>query len=598
MGDSVTLGPIERIADRPVYSLVRPLRDTLRGSVRLLGYLIESRAIVGRNVRQFRDIVGNSVQLFIGEPELGVWTDLETTFDHPPTTPVIGRAVISHGGIATAARIGSTKWVVSLSQPKHVVLAPARTLLWSVIPIGLLIALVSAGIMWRMARRITHPIVQLTASAESIAAESAADSLVPTLNMTEEADEITRLRFAFERMAERVASQHALEHQLRHAQKMEAVGRLAGGVAHDFNNMLTAIRSYADLLLEDLPIWDAKRSDVEEIRTAAMRAAGLTAQLLAFSRKQMLQPRVLDPHVVLNDVRTMLRRLLAEDIELTVDAPAGLWPVKVDRGQLEQVIVNLAVNARDAMPHGGGLRITARNETLSTRMESRHGVVPAGEYVAIAVTDTGVGMDLLTQSRVFEPFFTTKAMGQGTGLGLATVHGIVAQSGGQVTVESAPGKGATFTVYLPRAVEAPTAGGVVQPEPLRGNNETVLLVEDEQAVRSLARRVLVRAGFRVIESTTSKDAIRLAQEHAKDIKLILTDVVMPELSGPKLVAPIQAICPGARVLYISGYNDDEVIERGLENPGMHLLQKPFSAQQLVERVRAVLDENASPVEAA
>jgi CheY-like chemotaxis protein len=320
-----------------------------------------------------------------------------------------------------------------------------------------------------------------------------------------------------------------------------------------------------------------------------MRAAGLTAQLLAFSRKQMLQPRVLDTHVVLTDVQAMLRRLVAEDIELSVDAPPGLWPVKADRGQLEQVIVNLAVNARDAMPHGGSLKISAANDVVMDPIASKHGPVPPGEYVAIRVTDTGLGMDTTTQAKVFEPFFTTKAVGQGTGLGLATVHGIVAQSGGHVTVESEVDAGTTFTVYLPRVHELPSANDPGGSLSQRGNNEAILLVEDEPAVRALARRVLVRAGFRVLEAQTPGDALRLAREHASEIRLVLSDVVMPEMSGPVLVSKVAEVCPSACVLYISGYTDDEVIGRGLANPGMQLLQKPFSAQQLVERVRATID---------
>jgi two-component system, cell cycle sensor histidine kinase and response regulator CckA len=473
----------------------------------------------------------------------------------------------------------------------------ARALLWRMVPLGLVIALVGAALMWRMARRITHPIVQLTAAAESVASEGGSASMVPTVTMSQDADEVTRLRFAFERMAERVAERETLELQLRHAQKMEAIGRLAGGVAHDFNNLLTAIRSYADLMLEDMPVWDAKRSDVQEIRSAAMRAAGLTAQLLAFSRKQMLQPRVLDTTVVLNEVQGMLRRLLVEDIQLTVEVPATLWPVKVDRGQLEQVIVNLAVNARDAMPKGGKLHISAGNDVVTEPIPSRHGPVPAGEYVAIRVRDTGLGMDMMTQNRVFEPFFTTKAMGLGTGLGLATVHGIVAQSGGHVTLESAIAAGTTFTVYLPRVHETPAVSENAGPMPQHGNNETILLVEDEPAVRALARRVLVRAGFRVLESTSPKEALKLAQDHAPEIRLVLSDVVMPEMSGPALVAKLGTICPDARVLYISGYTDDEVIGHGLANPRMQLLQKPFSAQQLVERVRTTIDARSEIVDA-
>ena len=589
-GDTISLGPFENFSGVPAYTTARALHDSTRRNAPLLGYVVETRAIVGRNLQAFRNVVGREVLMAVGQPGVGVYTDLERIVS-APAIPASGDSVIvNDDGVAAWASLPGTSWVVWLSQPMRAVLAPARTLLWSVLPIGLLIALGGAALMWRIARRITHPIVELTDVAEGVARDSR------SLPRTDElpahvagADEVTRLRFAFERMAERIAEREQLEEQLRHAQKMEAVGRLAGGVAHDFNNLLTAIRSYADLMLDDMSAWDPKRSDVQEIRKAAQRATTLTAQLLAFSRKSMLQPRVLDTAAVLTDIHGMLRRLLIEDIALELHAASGLWPVKVDRGQLEQVVVNLAVNARDAMPNGGTLRITGTNSVLTRAMETPHGTVPAGEYVALQVQDTGAGMDEVTRARAFEPFFTTKEVGHGTGLGLATVHGIVAQSGGYVTLHSEVGLGSTFTVYLPRALEVPAADRQVNVSSLQGRNETVLLVEDEQAVRALARRVLVRAGFRVLESATPSDALRLAQQHAAEIKLVLSDVVMPEMSGPALVDKIAGIVPSARVLYISGYTDDEVFGRGLANPGMQLLQKPFSAQQLVERVRLAID---------
>jgi signal transduction histidine kinase/ActR/RegA family two-component response regulator len=595
-GDTMSVGPIEDVGGVPAYSFVYPFRDTSRAAAPVLGYLVEGRALYGgRIVRQLRSIIGGSAEMLVGQPGVGVWTDLQRVVAAPRVQTSGDTAVVFDHSVGATARIVGTNWVVWVSQPASVILAPARRLLWSLAPLGLVIALLGALAMWRIAHRITHPIVELTAAAERIAADGPegvepSPSTMQAVAAPIDADEVTRLRHAFERMASRVAERQALEHQLRHAQKMEAIGRLAGGVAHDFNNLLTAIRSYADLMYEDMPVWDAKRSDVQEIRNAAQRASALTAQLLAFSRKQMLQPRVLDTAAVLQDVQAMLKRLLIEDIQLTIETPPGLWPVKADRGQLEQVIVNLAVNARDAMPHGGSLRIGAVNDAVMDPLETSHGTVPPGEYVALRVIDTGLGMDATTQARVFEPFFTTKAIGQGTGLGLATVHGIVAQSGGYVTVESALSQGTTFTVYLPRALEEPkrrdSGGDGVKP---RGHNETILLVEDEQSVRTLARRVLVRAGFRVLESTTPSDALRLAREHFREIRLVVSDVVMPEMSGPAMVAKIAQLCPRAAVLYISGYTDDEVIGRGLANPGMQLLQKPFSAQQLVERVRAAME---------
>jgi signal transduction histidine kinase len=467
---------------------------------------------------------------------------------------------------------------------------PARLLLWEMAPLALLIAVVAAALMWVVARRITHPVAEVTSAIEAIARD--------THSMTAEheiaadlahADEVKRLRFAVDHMADRVARAQLIEAQLRQSQKMEAIGRLAGGVAHDFNNILTAIRAHADLLLDDMSEWDGRRGDVEEIRKSSERAAALTAQLLAFSRNQVIEPRLLNPRVVLSEVELMLRRLMVEDIQVSITAPAELWSVRADRGQLEQVILNLSVNARDAMPHGGALRIAASNETVDSPFHTRLGVIPPGDYVAIRVTDTGLGMDLVTQSRAFEPFFTTKPVGKGTGLGLATVHGIIAQNRGYVNMVSAPAEGTTFTVYLPRA------RGEQEGKPMRtsgpskpkSGSETILLVEDEPAVRALARRVLERAGFTVLESQTPADALLIAN-NAEQVDLILTDVVMPGMNGPELVMHLTPLWPEARVLYTSGHTDDEMIGRGLPNGDFELLHKPFSAQQLVARVRAVL----------
>jgi signal transduction histidine kinase len=586
-GDSVSLGPFERLGGYAAYSTVRPLRAK---DGQWLGYLAESRAMFGRNLSAFRNIIGSGVGLYVGDPGDGVWTDLEQVVDLPAGTVAGDSISATSERVAAWAPVQGTNWVVLVTQPTRNVLAPVRTLLWSVVPIGLLIALAGAALMWRMARRITHPIVELTDVAESVARDT--NAMPRTDEMPTEiggADEVTRLRYAFERMAERIAEREQLEEQLRQAQKMEAVGRLAGGVAHDFNNLLTAIRSYADLMLDDMPAWDPKRNDVQEIRGAAQRAAALTAQLLAFSRRTLLQPRVLDTAAVLADINGMLRRLMIEDIRLDVRVGDGVWSVKADRGQLEQVIVNLAVNARDAMPSGGTLRISASNTTVARPTDTQVGTMPPGDYVTIAVADTGVGMDETTRSRAFEPFFTTKPVGQGTGLGLATVHGIVAQSGGFIVLASTPGEGTRVTVYLPRAMEQPVPAPRTSGPSHKGHNETILLVEDESSVRALARRVLVRAGFRVLESTTPSDALRLAHDHSAEIRLVLTDVVMPEMSGPALATKITEMIPSSRVLFISGYTDDEVIGRGLANPGMLLLQKPFSAQQLVERVRLALD---------
>jgi signal transduction histidine kinase/ActR/RegA family two-component response regulator len=601
ISDSISTGPVENLGGIAVLARVHALRERNDSGARVIGYVADARAISGRNAARFREIIGRDVELLLGQPGTPVWTDLE----RPVPAPRIGgrrdSVVVTGDVVGALAPVVGTNMRVWLAQPKRVVLGPLTTFLLTIIPVGLGIALVGAAIVWRFTRSITRPIAQLTEAAENIAKDSGDSQMHPTVLMPITQDEVARLRYAFERMARRVAERQTLELELRHAQKMEAVGRLAGGVAHDFNNLLTAIRSYADLLLADTPEWDQKRDDLLEIRRASERAAALTSQLLAFSRKQMLQPRVVDTREVLIDLRAMLQRILAEDSQLVMDVSGDVWPVKVDRGQLEQVIVNLTVNARDAMPNGGAIRVSALNETLEHPVATRHGPIPVGQYVAISVTDTGIGMDARTQNQAFEPFFTTKPMGQGTGLGLATVHGIVAQSGGHVRLQSEVGKGTTFTVFLPRVKDKPRVsrpGLPAMPAARQRGSETILLVEDEQSVRSLAKRVLERSGFRVLEASSPTSALTMAEQYRRDIDLVVSDVVMPEMSGPVMVEKLAEILPVSRVLFISGYTNDEILGRGLAEPGAMLLPKPFSAQELVERVRQALDQEPATASAA
>ena len=382
-----------------------------------------------------------------------------------------------------------------------------------------------------------------------------------------------------------------LEEQLRQAQKLEAIGQLAGGVAHDFNNILTAILGTADLLLADMAPADPKRDDAEEIRLAARRAAGLTRQLLAFSRKAATEMRPFDLNELITGIEQMLRRLLAANIQTRFALTAGLSPVLADPGQIEQVVLNLAVNARDAMPQGGKLTIeTAESELDATYAAAHEGVSP-GRYVMLAVSDTGMGMDSVTQARIFQPFFTTKEVGKGTGLGLSTVDAIVRQHGGHVWLYSEPGKGTVFKVYLPRASEAPAAEAAVQkPAPLVGGTETVLLVEDAQAVRSLVSRVLEGLGYKVLEASDASMAEVVAARHSGTIDLLLTDVVMPGDSGPELAKRLAALRPGLRVLYTSGYADDAVVHHGVVAAGVTYLQKPFTPDALARKTREALDQ--------
>ena len=380
-----------------------------------------------------------------------------------------------------------------------------------------------------------------------------------------------------------------LEEELRQAQKIESIGRLAGGVAHDFNNLLTAINGYADLMLEDLADDHRWRGAVTEIRRAGERAADLTGQLLAFSRRQLLQPRVLDLNVLVTESTKMLTRLLGEDIEVITSLDPTLGHVTADAGQLHQIILNLAVNARDAMPRGGQLTIETQNVVLDE--EQLHLSLPPGAYVMLAVSDNGSGMDQETLSRIFDPFFTTKESTKGTGLGLSTVYGIVKQSGGTIFVYSEPGRGTTFKIYLPRSDKAVSATTEprVEVDTLRGS-ETVLVVEDEEAVRRLIEQALRKYGYRVIEATNGAEALRVCENHDPPIRLMVTDVVMPGMSGRELAARVREQLPDLRVLYMSGYTDDTVIRHGLLDASMFFLQKPFTPSALARKVRETLDQ--------
>ncbi len=381
------------------------------------------------------------------------------------------------------------------------------------------------------------------------------------------------------------------EEQLRQAQKMEAIGNLAGGIAHDFNNLLSVILGGCAILAEELPERDPRRSSLEEIRTAGERAADLTRQLLAFSRKQILPPRVVDLNDVVRRMERMLKRLIGEDVALTVTAAPDLHLVKVDPGQLEQVIMNLVVNSRDAMPHGGTLTIETANVLVDDRLAADHAGVLPGPHVMLAIHDTGVGMSGETQQRMFEPFFTTKARGKGTGLGLATVLGIVQQSGGTIQAQSEPGKGTTFRIYLPGTTERPPEGERAHPAGARTQGtETILVVEDEDQVRSLLGTILERAGYRVVAASDAPDALRAWERSAAPFHLLVTDVVMPGMSGRALADELRKQRSDLKVLYISGYTDQAIVHHGVLDPGTHFLPKPIVPEALTRKVRQVLDE--------
>ena len=414
-------------------------------------------------------------------------------------------------------------------------------------------------------------------------------------------DRIAGTLITFRDISERMLADEAqaqLEVQLLQSQKMEAVGRLAGGIAHDFNNLLTVIIGRAHIVVRSVEPGHPRYADIELIQKSANRAAALTRQLLAFSRKQVLQPKVLSLNEVVGDLEAMVRRLIREDVELVTALEADLGQVKVDPHQMEQVLVNLVVNAVDAMPHGGRLTIETANTELTGAYAIRHIGMEPGAFVMLAVSDNGQGMDADTRARIFEPFFTTKEQGKGTGLGLSTVHGVINQSGGHILVYSEPGQGTTFKIYLPR-VDAPqrAARRPLASVDVRRGAETLLLVEDEEDVRGLARDVLVESGYTVLEAATAEDAVRICEDHESPISLLLSDVVMPKVSGPQLAQRLVDLRPELRVLYMSGYTDEAIVHHGVLEPGTAFIEKPFTPEGLSGKVRDVLDAAAGLVAA-
>jgi signal transduction histidine kinase/CheY-like chemotaxis protein len=391
---------------------------------------------------------------------------------------------------------------------------------------------------------------------------------------------------------EDITEQENLREQFMHAQRLEAIGRLAGGVAHDFNNLLTVINGHAVLALDSLEQDDPVRADLDSIRNAGTRAVALSRQLLTFSRKEVVAPKILNVNEVIRDIEKMLPRLIGEDVEIVTVLTEDLGPVKADPGQIEQIIMNLAVNARDAMPEGGKLTIETRDVSLDQDYAKHHMDVRSGPYVLLSMSDTGVGMDQMTQTHIFEPFFTTKEEGRGTGLGLSTVYGIVKLSDGHIRVYSEPGKGTTFKIYLPRVQEAGSKEiNDARAESLPKGNETVLVVEDDEALRNLAERILASAGYTVHKASNGGEALLYCEQLKKPVHLLLTDVVMPVMGGPEVAERVGQIMPGIKTLYMSGYTNRAISQKTPHEEGAQFIGKPFGRSALLLKVREALDGN-------
>ncbi|MBI3299175.1 MAG: response regulator [Elusimicrobia bacterium] len=439
-------------------------------------------------------------------------------------------------------------------------------------------------------RRLDIPVIILSGTIESSDAVTAMKAGASDFIMK---DDTTRLLPAIERELREARSRRErrlAQEQFQQAQKMESIGKLAGGVAHDFNNILTAIIGYTNFLAGDVPA-ETWREDVEQIRKAAERAAALTRQLLAFSRRQAVQLRLVDLNAEFSELERMLRRTVGEDIHWEVSLTPGLGCIKADPGQVQQIFMNLIVNARDAMPSGGTLTVRTMRAPVLEPRTAEGAPIPPGDYVAFEVGDTGVGIDEEVKAHIFEPFFTTKPRGKGTGLGLAVIYGIVKQSGGHIAVESALGAGTTFKIYFPRVEGSAGAGsnaGETEAEGPRGGTETILLVDDDEAVRRIARRVLQSHGYSVLEAGNGEEAVRLAQSHRRALRLLLTDMVLPDFNGTELSRRIAALCPEAKVILVSGYLGGDFGNFVLEEH-IPFLQKPFGPSALARLVREVLD---------
>ncbi|HEV2842085.1 MAG TPA: ATP-binding protein [Chthoniobacterales bacterium] len=550
---------------------IHPSRDRFRETT-AQGYFLAGRFWIDENIRQMSAFTGYSIQVVpaekaVAEPKSAEEQGLITfrrTFPGWDGRPVAELQVKSDSPLIREFNRTGRHLFIGL------ILFAA----------GLLLILSISMIRW-----VRRPLHLISSNLENQNPEG----LTPLAATRNEFGRLAQLILKFR------ATEHTLhlaEEQLRHSQKLEAVGRLAGGIAHDFNNLLTAIIGYSELI--EKRGGGAVGEHAHSIRKAGEQAAALTRQLLAFSRKQLLEPRVLDLNVLVRDMEKLLQRVIGESIHIMIDPVAQGARVRADPSQLEQVLLNLGVNARDAMPGGGTLSIATQEKDLSREEIDARGIdVAPGRYVLLIVSDTGSGMDAETQSRIFEPFFTTKGPGKGTGLGLATVYGIVKQSGGGITVESTPGQGCTFSIFLPATSDALDIVELPPADQKTHGSETILVVEDEEVVRHLICTVLGEAGYDVLEAESPAVALQLARERDEPVHLLLTDVVMPGMNGPALARTLSTLQPSLKVLYVSGYSDNDISAQGVVDPALVVLQKPFTQQTLGRKVREILDSDVS-----
>jgi signal transduction histidine kinase/ActR/RegA family two-component response regulator len=612
---TMSFSPFLPNGKRAEYQIVSPVFAETRGVAKpeIAGYVVESRAVVGRGQKQIQELIGSGAIFLIGQPG-GTWTDLESIVPGPPpakgtNTPVKFETSARGAGIGVLQPVRGTPWLVWVQQPREVVLAPVNQFVLAIAPKAALIALLGALLVWVFSSRITRRIVTLTRDIDRMELGDGG----ATSSANDSSNEIDRLYAAFNRMSHRLKKHQELESQLRQSQKLEAVGRLAGGIAHDFNNMLTVVRNCGEMIREDLPPESELQGDVEQVLRAADRAHALTRQLLTFSRQQVVTPQLIDLNHAIADSERMLRTLIPSNIELVTSLDPDLGRIMADPGQIEQVMLNLMINAADAMPNGGRVTIHTRHAELDDTFEGQSGYFvnasangngngngsaqsATNNYAVVVFSDTGSGMDRETCARAFDPFFTTKPVGKGTGLGLATVHGIVMQNNGRIWVYSEPGKGTRFKIYFPvtEAASNPPYGeqGSSAVAAMAGGTETILLVEDDEATRAVTRRLLSKRGYVIIEARNGVEALKALESHAGRVDLVLADVMMPEMTGSELSERLAAERPDLPVVLMSGYADHDVAYMTRRSRSRTLVEKPFTAAAMLAAIRKALTAEA------